>query len=323
MGGFLRLFAVATLSVAAGSWLGLGRPSADVLSATRPPKTIEDPPRDFAPLPHDDANAVGGITPWHALNPDASISRAWLVAEGPIRTPGRRIVTFTFDDGPMPGPTGSILKLLAKHKVRATFFVIGRYLDGDDDRAIDCKKLVKRELAAGHLVGNHTHDHQNLMKLTGTQMLAQIDRGSASLERTTGKRPIFFRPPFGKLDELGQREVAARNLDLVLWSVEAQDMERDDVDAMYTEILSQIDFKDGGIVLLHDAKKTSVSVLQKLLEHMRDRRWNPSHPERTGYDIVDLPQYLRETAAAPQPFESREELEKTRATRGRRPPGES
>jgi hypothetical protein len=100
-------------------------------------------------------------------------------------------------------------------------------------------------------------------------------------------------------------------------------MERDDVEAMTSEILAEIDFKDGGIVLLHDAKKTSVAVLQKLLEHMRDRRWNPRHPERPGYEIVDLPQYLRETAAEPQPFESREELEKARAARGRREPSES
>lgn len=328
MGGFLRTTVVAGLSVAAGSWLGLGQPDprAFLVEPTQEVRRAEPspPPSDFAPLlHHEDDSAVGGLAPWHALNPDASTSRAWLLAEGPTRIPGRRIVTFTFDDGPMPGPTGSILRLLAKHKVKATFFVIGRYLDGDDERAVECRKLVQREIEAGHIVGNHTHDHENLAKLTATQMLEQIDRGQQSIQAAIGKRPIFFRPPYGKLTEFAQREIAARNLDVILWSVEAQDMERDDVDAMFKDILSQIDFKEGGIVLLHDARKTTVAVLKKLLEHMRGHRWNPERPERGGYEIVDLPQYLRETAASPQPYASREELEKARAGRGRRPPGES
>ena len=57
-----------------------------------------------------------------------------MLAEGPAHAPddGRRVVTFTFDDGPFPETTPAILEILAKHRVRATFFWIGRYLDGDD-----------------------------------------------------------------------------------------------------------------------------------------------------------------------------------------------
>ena len=323
-------------SLAAGSWLGLGKPSvedgrsmvaqakasadaqaqvsADAKAAAKA-RADGDRPADFAPLPQlHDPKSFPSMRPWPELNPDASLTKAWMVAEGPKYAPGngRRLVTLTFDDGPFPETTPAVLRVLAKHKVHAAFFVIGRYLDGDEPRAKASRETLQAVVAAGHLVGNHTHDHAKLTSVTHTQVLEQIDEGAASIERATGKRPILFRPPFGELDEFGRAAVRERGLDLLLWSVEKSDMRRGDSHEVFRELVGQIEYKEGGIVLLHDIRWTSIKALKELLGWLHDHRWDARHPARLGYEIVDLPTYLREVAAAPLPYDSRDELERAR-----------
>jgi peptidoglycan/xylan/chitin deacetylase (PgdA/CDA1 family) len=239
---------------------------------------------------------------------DADIMSAWRLAQGPHRKPGdkRRLVTLTFDDGPFPETTPKVLALLAKYEIHATFFVIGRYLDGDGERAQASRDVLRSIVAAGHLVGNHTHDHSLLTTISHTQVLEQIDRGAASIERAIGKMPILFRPPFGQLDDFGQEAVRERQLDVVLWNMEAQDMERDDTQAMFRELVFQLENKQGGIVLLHDIRWTSVDILKKLLVYLDAHRYDPERPGRAGYEIVDMPAYLREVEASPPRTRSRD-----------------
>jgi len=323
-------------AVVAGSWLGLGKPNAEqarvllervkarVTSGATPESEQATPspeePASSQPgqlVPQPDLGSAPSLRPWPSLNAEASITKAWMVAEGPAYADadgknGRRLVTLTFDDGPFPETTPAVLEVLAHHKVHASFFVIGRYLDGDDARAVSSRETLKQVAAAGHLIGNHTHDHVSLTSVTHTQVLEQIDQGIASIERVTGKRPILFRPPYGKLDEFGESAVRERGLDLLLWSVEKQDMRRADSHEVFREIVGQIEYKKGGIVLLHDVRRTSIAVLRELLAWLKVHRWDPKKPARLGYEIVDLPAYLREVAAAPLPYASRDELERAR-----------
>lgn len=308
MGGVLRTALVLFVSLSTGSWIGLGRPElrlphvATAPSAAPAPSQPRRPLGLGPPLPHEqDPSILPTLTPFAPTNPERSIAKAWAVAEGPHRAPGdaRRLVTLTFDDGPTPETTPAVLRLLARHRVKATFFVIGRYLDGETPRARAARKNLKRVVAAGHLVGNHTHDHKNLAALSHEEALDQIDRGSRSIERVLGARPILFRPPYGLLDPLGERAIRDRDLELLLWSVEASDMQRDDPDAMFHDLVAQLDYKEGGIVLLHDVRPSSVKVLKRLLEFLRDRPYDASNPDKWGYQIVDLPHYLRAVADRP------------------------
>ena len=323
-------------SLAAGTWVGLGKPSAAASrelvdhakteaaarlhpSGSGAPLAPEPPPAppapELAPLPTTEhADELPSIRPWPQLNPEASIERAWMVAEGPVysATNGRRLVVLTFDDGPFPETTPTILRELAKFRMHAAFFVIGEYLDGESSRARRSREIVKKEVTAGHLVGNHTHDHQRLTRRTHTQVLEQIDRGIASIERATGKRPILFRPPFGELDEFGRDAVRERGLDLLLWSVDKADMRRDDAHAVFEDIVKQLEYKQGGIVLLHDIRWSTVAVLKELLPWLRDHRFNPKEPTQLGYDVVDLPTYLQAVAAAPLPYATRDDLQAAR-----------
>ncbi|MBX3219794.1 MAG: polysaccharide deacetylase family protein [Labilithrix sp.] len=301
MRGLLR-GVVAAMSVALGSWVGLhpradAAPTAPEVEVAPAPAPVEAP--DLTP--HVETANAPGPHPWPRLNPEADMAKAWRLAEGPHRRPGdkRKLVTLTFDDGPFPETTPRVLELLAEYGVRATFFVIGRYLDGDDDRARASRAVLKRIVDEGHLVGNHTHDHALLTNVSHTQVLAQIDRGAASIERVIGNKPILFRPPFGGLDAFGQEAVRARHLDVLLWNVEAKDMERDDTQAMYRDLVRQIAYNEGGVVLLHDIRWTSVTILKKLLAYLDARRYDHARPGREGYAIVDLPTYLREVEASP------------------------
>jgi peptidoglycan/xylan/chitin deacetylase (PgdA/CDA1 family) len=260
-----------------------------------------------APPPAPDPQTPPEIVPWPHLNPEASVAKAWRLAEGPHRRPDdkRWPVTLTFDDGPFPETTPKVLELLEQYNVHATFFVIGRYLDGEGERAQASREVLKKIVASGHLVGNHTHDHARLTAVSHTQVLDQIDRGGASIEDVIGKRPILFRPPFGELDGFGQDAVRARGLDVLLWSIEVSDMERDDPQTMFRELVHQLRYNQGGVVLLHDIRWSSVTLLKRVLAYLDAKRWDSARPDRAGYDIVDLPTYLRAVEASPPQRDTR------------------
>jgi peptidoglycan/xylan/chitin deacetylase (PgdA/CDA1 family) len=323
-------------SLAVGSWVGLGQPRAPETRRIAERAAVAVPvwfhslsaPRALehgAPLPPDRATPVvdprqlPDPMPFPRLNPDETTRRAWLLAEGPSHAPddGRRVVTFTFDDGPFPETTPAILEILARHQVRATFFWIGRYLDGDGDRAVTTRAVARQVAAAGHFIGNHTRDHEQLLALTHPEALEQIDDCSRSIERVIGVKPTLFRPPYGALDPWMGRALRARGLDLVLWSVEAADMTHGDSVAMTENLRSQIEYAGGGIVLLHDIRPTTIPVLEALLNWLDAHRYDPKEPGKVGYEVVDLARYLQETGRSPQPFADRPALEHARAVEAR------
>jgi peptidoglycan/xylan/chitin deacetylase (PgdA/CDA1 family) len=328
--------ALVLVSVAAGSWLGLGRPSA-VDAEQMAARARVAAPRWFyalsgrpvfdhgAPLPPDrvapviDPSQLPDPIPFPRLNPDESLRRAWLLAEGPAHAPGdgRRIVTFTFDDGPFPETTPTILEILARHHVRATFFWIGRYLDGDGDRAVTTRAVARQVAAAGHFIGNHTRDHAQLTTLTRLQVLDQIDSCTRSIDRVIGPHSALFRPPYGALEPWTGAALRARGMDVVLWSVEAADMTHGDEAAMTDSLRAQIEYGGGGVVLLHDIRMTTIPVLSSLLDWLDAHRFDPAHPDKVGYEVVDLARYMQETARSPQPYPDRPALEHARAIEAR------
>jgi len=317
------------LALALGTCVGLGSPLAAPRENSPSSQTTSwkrswagsssIPPVEATLLPVE-ASLLPDPTPWPQLNPTASISRAWLLAEGPAPKPssGKRFVTFTFDDGPFPETTPVVLHVLAKHNVRATFFWIGRYLDGDSDRAVASRETALAVRDAGHLIGNHTHDHARLAALSHSDALGEITRGADSIERAVGLRPCVFRPPFGQLDAYLEGVLREQNLTAVLWNIEVEDLHRDDADAMADSLETQIEFSGGGIVLLHDIRFTTADALDKTLTWLDKRRYDPQRPTAVGYEVVDFVDFMRATASAPQPYPDRRTLEDARAAAWRK-----
>lgn len=130
---------------------------------------------------------------------------------------GRRLVSLTFDDGPDPENTPALLELLAERKTCATFFCIGNRVAGQRD-------LIRRMVAGGHAVENHTLQHNPWTNLFSVARLRkEVSRAQEEIRCASGRAPEFFRPPMGLTngrvfrvaDELGLRVTGytARGLD--------------------------------------------------------------------------------------------------------------
>lgn len=154
------------------------------------------------------------------------------------------VIALTFDDGPDPQSTNGVLDALAHHRALATFFVLV-------DRAEAHPELIQRMLAEGHDVGLHGIDHQRLTRLDMGEIADHIDNGFRRLTAISGRRPRWFRPPYGSQNL--RSYVAARRcgMDVVVWSADCEDW----VQRPEEEIAKQaVDAaQPGGVLLLHDA----------------------------------------------------------------------
>ena len=103
---------------------------------------------------------------------------------------GQKAVSITFDDGPDPLTTEPLLALLKKHGVKATFFVVGK-------KAVSHPQLVKKILAEGHLLGNHSYSHDNFCMLKSSKRLFREISAAQEVFAHFGVRPLAFRPPVG------------------------------------------------------------------------------------------------------------------------------
>jgi peptidoglycan/xylan/chitin deacetylase (PgdA/CDA1 family) len=156
------------------------------------------------------ALAVGGFH-YAALWPASQIfGRSLIAGNDPAE------VALTYDDGPNAPYTGQLMDVLARHHVRATFFVIGRY--------VKQKPQVVRALhQAGHLIGCHTMTHPKLMYMGRKRIRAEIAEATALIEDVIGDRVRFFRPPFGARNPIVFQVVKQLRLTPVLWNVTSWD----------------------------------------------------------------------------------------------------
>ena len=147
--------------------------------------------------------AAAGLTAYAAVHP-----RAQLFGRTICRTNSARKLAITFDDGPNPAITPKLFDLLDRYNAKATFFVIGRYVR-------ECPELVQETAARGHLIGNHTEMHPNLLRLSRREIRIELRLCHDAISNVLGSPPKWFRPPFGMRNswvipaarELGYRTV--------------------------------------------------------------------------------------------------------------------
>lgn len=174
---------------------------------------------------------------------------------------GRRAVALTFDDGPEPPYTERILDILGEFGVKATFFVVG-------SQVLHHPGLARRILDEGHLLGNHTHSHPNLLLRAPGAAREELALASASIERVTGIWPQWFRPPFGFRYPWNVTQAARLGQATVTWSLNPRDFESPPPDVLAQRVLRQA--RSGDIVLLHDGMRDQSCTVAALPTILRE-----------------------------------------------------
>lgn len=129
----------------------------------------------------------------------------------------RKVVYLTFDDGPHPPETQRVLDVLRERGARATFFLIGSNVSGNE-------AVLRRMLEEGHALGLHTYSHAGTFPLLSfDKMLADVNEGKRAVESVAGKKISLFRPPFGVTNPTIAKVVRTLGLQTVGWDVRSFD----------------------------------------------------------------------------------------------------
>jgi len=156
---------------------------------------------------------------------------------------GTKQIALTYDDGPNDLHTLKLLDVLAKHGVRATFFMIGRYVRQRPD-------IARAVAQAGHVIGNHTFTHPLLIFKSAAQIRAELVDCHQALQDAIGKHSNLFRPPFGGRRPATLRIARVLGLETVMWNVTGYDWNAPPAAVIENKIARQM--CGGDVVLLHD-----------------------------------------------------------------------
>lgn len=180
----------------------------------------------------------------------------------------KKIVALTFDDGPS-NITSKVLDILEKERITASFFLIGNNISDSSE------PIIKRQIGMGCEICNHSLTHSDMTTLSASEIVNEIEVTSSKIEKITGKKPCFFRPPFISVDDKMYQNIKLPficGIDSKDWDSEVSSEER------IHNILSSV--RDGAIILMHDFTDNdkTVNALPKLIFELKNQ----------GYEFVTI-----------------------------------
>lgn len=190
---------------------------------------------------------------------------------------GEKVIALTFDDGPAEF-TGAILKVLKKHKLNATFFLIGKNVEADAGTA----KMIAKE---GHEIGNHTWSHSTWFDFfTGKKMEFEIIRADESIKKATGKTPKYFRPPYGVTNPVIARVMRRFSFTVVGWRFRTLDTVKTDPAAVCDRIFRNL--RCGDVIVMHDHNRNAPAIVEKVIGWCKQNGFTiVSLHELIGHDV--------------------------------------
>lgn len=204
--------------------------------------------------------------------PMSSIA-GYLTKLNKVREPdfrNKKVVALTFDDGPNPKTTPTVLATLKKEHVKATFFMVGYEVKANP-------QLTRAVVHAGHEVGTHTYDHKSLAYLNPADALQEIVTASDAMYAATGTMPMMMRPPYGAVNAAHDSSIP---LPSIQWAVDSQDWRVHAPGPIIARINAST--YPGSIILMHDIHPQSVAALPNVIKSLKAK----------GYSFVTVSELL-------------------------------
>jgi peptidoglycan/xylan/chitin deacetylase (PgdA/CDA1 family) len=195
--------------------------------------------------------------------------------------PGSKQIALTFDDGPNDPHTLKLLDVLAKHSVRATFFMIGRFVRERPD-------IARAVAQAGHAIGNHTFTHPLLIFKSVEETRQQLLDCHHALANVIGQHSNLFRPPFGGRRPATLRVARELGFQTVMWKVTGYDWNAPPAAVIEEKVARQI--RGGDVILLHDGghraigadRAQTVIATENLIRRYRDQGYEFGTADGSG-----------------------------------------
>jgi peptidoglycan/xylan/chitin deacetylase (PgdA/CDA1 family) len=168
-------------------------------------------------------------------------------------------IALTFDDGPNAAITPQVLDILARHHARATFFVIGNHVPGNE-------ALLRRMYAEGHEIGNHSWSHPDFTTLNPEQMQEQIAATQAAVIGAGVPAPTLFRPPYGAVNVVVQGRAP---MTIAMWNIDPEDWKVKDGKKITARVLGAA--APGRVVDMHDTHQPTADSLDELLTSLQQQ----------------------------------------------------
>ena len=200
-----------------------------------------------------------------------------------IKKRSRKAVALTFDDGPNPNTTPAALELLKKYNAKATFFIVGRSVAGNED-------IIKQVVAEGHQIGNHSWSHPLLTKISLEEAKSQINDTTEALKKASGQDVHIMRPPYGGINSTIQ---AAVDQSFILWNIDTLDWKNRNTASIMREIRKT---QPGSIILMHDIHQTSIDALPSVLQYLTEQ----------GFELVTIDELMGDQLELHQKYTNRE-----------------
>ena len=169
-----------------------------------------------------------------------------------------KVISVTFDASWGGDKTLQILDLLDQYNAKATFFLVGIWVD-------KYPELVKEIAARGHEIGNHSDSHAYFTQISEAKIRSELDSCSDKIEALTGVRPTLFRPPYGDYNSKVVTIVRDEGYECVQWSVDSLDWKNRGVDDLIKRATTNV--QSGDIILFHNDSQYIVEALPAILSH--------------------------------------------------------
>ncbi len=182
----------------------------------------------------------------------------------------------TFDDGPSPDTTPQLLKILKKHKAKATFFQLGKLAE-------EYPEIVKEIHELGSEVANHSWDHDSLDRKSVDGAYEDLKKANDAIEAGCGCKVTLMRPPYGATDKGVDKATKKLGVAQILWDIDTLDWDTHDPYDIRSKVVHGA--AKNRIVLMHDIHQTTIDAVDEMIEELHE----------DGYTLVTVTELLGET----------------------------